>query len=345
MKAMVSPKCCSDTRILIVALKYGYGEPEKGLSYEWSHFYLGLQGFFQDVDFFDFYEPYKKNGIEVMQANLLAYIQKTKPDIILFSLFKQEFTREFIQELKKYAKTFCFFHDDTWRVDFVKYWASCFDAFSTSNIYGYAYYENIGLLNSKFIPFGVNQKLFLNKKCSKNIDVSFVGSWHPYRAWIIKKLARVGIGVQVFGDRWPGGIVDTEYMVSIFNHSKISLNLSNSISWDARYLFSSPRAIVNNMRCKKIGEQIKGRHFEIPACGSMQISFYAEGLAGLFKIDEEIIIFNDIDQLIKLISFYLKHDEERERIANAGYCRVIQSHTYSSRFLELFKELDWCCNN
>lgn len=327
-------------KILIVAMKYAYGDIKQGVSYEWNHVYLGLKDHFQTT-FFDFVGIYQECGQEKMQQKLLDEVKTAKPDIIIYMPYTDQFSTEFMTSLKQYSKTFCFFLDDTWRIDYVNKWAPCFDAFSTTNPCGELLYAKRGLPHAVFLPNGVNEKLFNNRKLKRDIDVSFIGSWHPYRHWLINQLRKAGITVEAYGNRWPNGIIDTDKMIEIFNRSKISLNISNSITWDARYMLSYPRGLLNAVRSTKVGDQLKGRHFEIPACGAMQMSFYTNGLGLIFDIDKEIMVFNERDDLIQLLQYYLQADSEREKIAAAGYQRILREHTYADRFKSIFTRFGW----
>ena len=128
-------------------------------------------------------------------------------------------------------------------------------------------------------------------------------------------------------------------MVRLFNESKISLNLSNSASWDARYLASSPRALINRVRSPKTIEQIKARHFEINGCGGFQLSYYVEGLEHYYDIGNEIGIYADVDDLIGKIRLYLKDESLRDAVARAGYQRTLAEHTFSRRFRSVFQRM------
>ena len=44
-----------------------------------------------------------------------------------------------------------------------------------------------------------------------------------------------------------------------------------------------------------------------------------------FEEDKECCLFSDVNELAKKISYYLKHVNEREKIANAGRERCIKS--------------------
>jgi len=67
--------------------------------------------------------------------------------------------------------------------------------------------------------------------------------------------------------------------------------------------------------------------FDLPANGVMQISDGGEYLKEFFKVGEEIESYNSQDELIDKIEYYLKNDTAREKIAKAGYRRVIRDYT------------------
>jgi spore maturation protein CgeB len=59
-------------------------------------------------------------------------------------------------------------------------------------------------------------------------------------------------------------------------------------------------------------------------------------LKRLFKIDEEMITYSNIEDLRKKIKYYLSHPEEREEIVKRAQQRVYKEHTYKHRFEEIF---------
>jgi len=321
--------------------KHPYGVLDAGHSYEWLQVYLSLKDQYKSSYFFDFLSEYQQSGREQMQNALLEQVKLICPNIILFALYKHEFDPDFITSLQTFSHTFCFFMDDTWRIAHVKKYALCFSAFSTTSHIGEITYKEIGLKHANFLPDGVNTDLFQCRNQSRDIDISFIGSWHAQRQWIVNRLRKAGLNISTYGSRWPKQSLSLNEMIDVLNRSKISLNLSNSTSWDCRYFLQYPRGIINTFRSHKKGEQIKGRHFEIPACGAMQISFYTPGLGSIFQIDKEIVVFNDIEELIHQVRFYLKYPEERERIAQAGYERTMREHNYPQRFEALFRKLGW----
>jgi hypothetical protein len=74
------------------------------------------------------------------------------------------------------------------------------------------------------------------------------------------------------------------------------------------------------------------RIFEGTLCGALVISDSAKnGLNELFHVGKEIVLYNNGDDFLEKIHFYLAHDNEREQIAVAGQKRALQEHTYYHR--------------
>ena len=322
-------------KVMLVALLHEYGDPKRGYSYEYQNFYLCLKEVFEDAQLFDFYPLFIAEGKEAMNQALRRLIERERPDLTIFALYGEEFIPEVIEELKNYTTTVCYFFDDDWRLEFANAWAPRFHYFTTPRTATLRRYRERGYEGVIYSPFGYNHFVYRRKPLPKIYDVSFVGALHPYRSWIIRSLQKAGIKVAVWGHNWPKGKVDQEGMIDVFNQSKINLNISNSTSWDLRYLLSSRKAIRNSVLSHKTTEQIKGRHFEICGCGGFQLTYYTEDLEHHFEINREVAIYMKRDDLIEKIRYYLKHEDEREAIAEAGYRRALSEHTYAQRFIGL----------
>ena len=93
------------------------------------------------------------------------------------------------------------------------------------------------------------------------------------------------------------------------------------------------------LHIRRNSDQIKARNFEVPGCGGFLLSGQAENLADYYVDGQEIVIFKNLRDLIDKIRYYLEHDEERARIAEAGYERTFREHTYEHRFREFFARI------
>ena len=82
------------------------------------------------------------------------------------------------------------------------------------------------------------------------------------------------------------------------------------------------------------------RMFEVPAHGMMLLCDKA-GLNAhemIFEPDKEAVFYDSIDEAIDKIKYYLAHDEEREKIARAGFARVHSDYEEERNFKNF---LDW----
>lgn len=324
--------------VLLVAMEHDYGDPARGRSYEYYNFYDSLK-IEHNVVFFDYMSLLKVHGKKKMNEFLVQQALDGNFEVVIFSLYTDQIEFTSVEKIRKNTLTLCFFHDDTWRRDFVLQWAPHFDFFTSTDFNCYDRYKSIGLENVIHFPFGANQRLYRPENSPKLYEVSFVGGWSPTREWLITRLRKAGVDVKVAGHGWPGGIVDHDEMVRIFNASKINLNLSNSMCWDLRLFLSAPVWALRQLRSGKNVEQLKARHFEINSCGGFQLSYYVDGLEKAYDLGGEIAVYLDPDDLIEKAQYYLMRDELREKIAAAGLSRTLEDHTFSSRFEKIFSKM------
>lgn len=168
-------------------------------------------------------------------------------------------------------------------------------------------------------------------------DVTFVGQKHGrmpdgryLRAEAINSIMAAGINVDLFGnywdgyENWHGYLSNFHDMIAVFDQSKICLNLSNP--WHHGTL-----------------PQIKGRHFEIPQIGRLQVCTPADDLASYFEDGKEIVVAYNGDELNTKLRYYLENEEERETIAAAGRERMLREHQWHHRFEHIFKEVGLLC--
>jgi spore maturation protein CgeB len=331
-------------KILFVA-----GELNSSFSYEYQNFLVPLEKLGYTVLPYDFSVKIKELGREKMNQHLLNVVLNESPQLVLFVPQTDQFIPEIVDEINKYTTTLAYLYDDMWRIEYSRFWAKHFRFITTSDLYGLSKYKDNGITNVIYSPFACNTDIYCKKDIPKLYDVSFIGGHHPNRSWFIKQLTDAGIQVNVWGRGWPSGVVNYEQMIDIFNQSRINLNLSNCVSWDFRYIASLHRPLITTLRVWKAAwetinrkenktvEQVKARHFEINACGGFQLSYYVDGLEHLYRIGDEISIYLSPEDLIEKVKFYLKHEDERERIALNGLKRTKSDHSMEGRLLELLR--------
>lgn len=92
-----------------------------------------------------------------------------------------------------------------------------------------------------------------------------------------------------------------------------------------------------NFNCTS--QQMKGavnqRVFDVPASGSFVLTDHRRQIEDLFVPGEEIICYEDTEEIADLIRYYLTHDSARARVITAGRRRILAEHTYDLRLAAL----------
>lgn len=372
-------------RILYVAMKYDYGKPGQGYSFEHYNFYHSLLHMGHEIVYFDFMTMMQKRGREWMNRRLLEIVRIKKPDLLFCVLFTNELDRAVMREISENTDTITinWFTDDHWRFEnFSRYWAPCFNWVVTTAKSALPKYEKLGYSNVIKSQWACNHFLYRKLDLPLEFDVTFVGQPHGNRREVIQMLRDAGIDIQVWGSGWESGRLSQEQMIRVFNQSRINLNLSKASTpiptpkvrvmnvaqrllsrsldvvpfgsqlktmgkrWTSTIKCSTPIAETtdhSNAGSGQYADQIKARNFEVPGCGGFLLTGRAEDLENYYKIDKEIVCFEDVNDLIKKLRYYLCHEDERGAIAQAGYERTLSEHTYAHRFTELFEKLGLPC--
>ena len=81
------------------------------------------------------------------------------------------------------------------------------------------------------------------------------------------------------------------------------------------------------------------RTYQLPANGVMQLCDCPEGLGQVFKVGKEVIVYHSIEEAIELINYYLEHDDDRKKIAAAGFRRTVQDYNRLATFSEVIRNV------
>ena len=112
-----------------------------------------------------------------------------------------------------------------------------------------------------------------------------------------------------------GGVKTLTEMPKIFHLSKINLN----------------------MTIKPIQTGLPLRIFDIMGCGGFLMTNYQAELTDFFEIGTDLEAYSSLDELCDKCSFYLTHPDIREKIAQNGYKKISEHHSYQNRILTMLK--------
>ncbi len=350
-------------KVLFCGLKYEYGKKQSGLSFEYQNFYEVLNGM-QGVEtaMFAIDERMEEVGREAMNTDLIREVEEKKPDLLFCFLFTEEIKKETISHItnKTKTKTFNWFADDHWRFPiFSKVWAPLFSKVSTTDSKAVEKYKAIGI-NVIKTQWAANTNLYRPTSYNPpatSYNITFVGKNYGNRAGYINYLKEQKLPAEGYGSGWKKGRVEFETMLQIFSNSKINLNFTESpymtakdrvkilaklvvkkelgkYKFDAQHIIGNLQSAVGTQR-----RQIKGRTFEVPACGGFLLTGDADNIGEYYTDGKEIVVFKNKKDLAEKCKYYLEHEQERQAIAKAGYERTVREHTYELRFREIFKAL------
>lgn len=183
----------------------------------------------------------------------------------------------------------------------------------------------------------VHKKLTLSDAEMKNYgsDIAFVGTVTPERELWLEELAEFDL--KIWG-RWlrkspalkrcyQKKDVYAEEAVKIYNASKIIL--------DFHSLWQKQVQLYN----------VTPRIFEVPASGGFLLTNPSIQVKDFYTIGAEMVVYRDLKDLKRLISYYLKHEGERRAIAERAYQKARAVYTFTNRLtilLETVRRLGSC---
>ena len=279
-------------------------------------------------------EILSRNFMNFMGEIAAAKAAEFQPDLVL-ALAQAPLTPDAIQKLRALQVPVVFWFVEDFRT--LPYWNEI--ATSYDHIFTLQGGEFHDALRSK----GVRDCYYLPQACFPDAhkplegmgkdyqaDISFMGAAYHNRVQSFPRL--MDLDFKIWGEGWnletPLGRqvqnnnkrVSTEETVKIYNAAKINLNLHSS---------------TYHYGINPDGDFVNPRTFEISACRGFQLVDNRKDLSRMFKVGEEIIAFDTLDQMREQIDYYLARPEERNTIALKSYQRVLKEHTMEHRMQEL----------
>jgi len=162
-------------------------------------------------------------------------------------------------------------------------------------------------------------RLFRAEVNPRSVDIGFVGraeAHYVIRRHYLDELKSAGINVTTHGPSFDG-FLTTEAMIKFLQSCKIVLNFSSTAvisPWEG----AGDSAEVDH---------VKGRVFEVIACGALLFESRNEYTSQLFQPGVHYVDFSDPEDLKKKLAYYLTHDDERESIATAANAQYQANYT------------------
>jgi spore maturation protein CgeB len=193
------------------------------------------------------------------------------------------------------------------------------------------------ITNAKWLPMAcdpqIHKPVFLNEEEKKkySFDIAFVGSYYKNRQELFESLTEYNFGI--WGPGWHVVSKDSPLKKCIKGYA-IKPEIYNKI------YSSSKIVIVCHYQNKEIlCYQASPKVFEAMACKAFVLVDNQLDVFRIFKDNFHCVKFENVNQLIEKINYYLKHEDERRQIAENAYEEVINNHTYVHRIKKLFNDI------
>jgi len=206
--------------------------------------------------------------------------------------------------------------------------------------------------NFETIPLAADKTIMFQEYDEKfQADISYIGTNLPQKKKIFKSLLfplNRRYNLKIYGQDWIlkdkifgviqkfGQYFNIKLLIKI---QKSKLNLS-----DERKIYSSSKICVNIHEDyqRYYGKDVNERLFKIPICKAFQITDYVECIEKYLNKDE-IILAQTKEEWFNKIDYYMKNPQERKKIAEKGYIKVMKKHTYHNRvkqIISLYKKFN-----
>lgn len=282
---------------------------------------------------------------KITSRSITQLLEEQKPDtVFVIGFLYRFFDLELIQALKKklgfklflYDTDSCnLFSNKRELLYFFNHELPVYDHIFSFSKTTTQFINKLKSLDASYFPFGANPIAAPEISCNtiKENDVLFIGSADMRRIFLLEYL--IDYKLCVYGSKWQR------------NKDLMSEPLKQTINYQALWgselhsLLHQSKIILNITRSSFYGVEtgLNLRIFETLAAGGFLLTDYCEELNELFNIGQHIETYKDAAEMQDKVDYYLRHEEQRKKIAAQGYEHFMKNYTWKSRIEELLSKI------
>jgi spore maturation protein CgeB len=210
----------------------------------------------------------------------------------------------------------------------------CVPHYDSIFIFDRAYFAPLKELGAKkifFLPCAADpakyhhENLSSDQRSQLSCNVCFIASYYSNRGELISPFLSVP-GLAIWGGGW------SEFL------KRKGINNANDIVRgdylpveDVNRAYQAAQFVLNSHHSQTKRGGLNSRAFEIPASGGAQLMDYVPEMEDLLKPGEEVIVYRSPKEGATLAKELINDPGARDKIARAGYERVMAEHTYTHR--------------
>lgn len=139
-------------------------------------------------------------------------------------------------------------------------------------------------------------------------------------------------------------LLSARHSVSLYTRSDSSMLPCVKNCGQAKTLTEMPKIFhlskINlNITIRPIQTGLSLRIWDVLGCGGFLLTNYQAELPEYFEIGTDLETYSDLKELCDKAEYYLHHEEERKAIAQNGYNKVKNLHTYEARLTSMLRIL------
>ncbi len=289
-------------------------------------------------------EQLENSFLQIISQAILAQVESFEPDCVI-ALAQAPISRNALARLQKMGiPTAMWFVEDHKVFTYWRAFAPLYNVFAIIQKEPFiSELAAIGQKNALYLPmaalpsFHAPKELSLEEKKTYGSDISFLGAGYPNRRVAFRTLAHRDF--KIWGSEWDGASmlaklvqqngarISAEDSVTIYNATKININLHSSIQ---------SNELVSG------GDFVNPRTFELAAIGAFQVVDRRSLMSELFN-DDMLGLFDSIEEMHEKIDYYLKNEQERAIMAKSARLHVLENHTYEHRMQSLLEYMESVC--
>lgn len=274
--------------------------------------------------------------LQVISQAIQAQVETFEPDLVL-ALAQAPMSRPLLRRLLRAGiATAMWFVEDHKIFTYWRAFAPLYDVFAVIQREPFfSELQAVGQQHVLYLPMAALPQLHAPRMLTAmearqyGADVGFLGAGYPNRRMAFRALTHLDF--KIWGTEWEGesllqrhvqqggARIDPETCVTIYNATRINLNLHSSVQ---------SKELVPH------GDFVNPRTFELASIGAFQLVDERELMPELFD-EGALATFRNAAEMQEKIVYYLNRPEERAAMtARARQC-VLARHTYQHRMQSL----------
>ncbi len=267
---------------------------------------------------------FKTKSIEKYNQDILKLIKNNNFDLVIFIGGKTVF-EETLNNIK--------IPKVLWFMDGIKYYDFLIPKFKLFDKLFFFEPTDISFLKNKYdsslLNLGFSKKRFFPINFKKKYDLSFIGSYYENRNSLLARMSDYQYESIIIGDFKKS---KNEWIKKKNLKQQITIQETNQI-------FNTSKININIHHQQSI-EGLNVRSFELLGTGNVQILENKKVAMELFDDGINCIFYENENEFVDKINFYLKNDTLLENIRKNAYEIAVNNHTWNHRIQEMLTNLN-----